>query len=487
MVEIAEPYSAKQPLTTEEVAIYYAVTLPRMPQNGAEWRCPCPIHHGIRDSFAVVPATGLWFCHSQCQRGGDIYGLQMTLTGVDFKRASQAVDQIVGRSKTNRLIGRAAYRRTKGRIVETYDYTDEAGKLLFQSVRHDPKEFSQRRPDGHGGWIGNMENVRRVLYRLPKLKDAGRVFVVEGEKDVHSIEKLGLTGTCNPMGAGKWLPAYCEVLTAKRIVIIPDADEAGRNHAATVARSLLARAADVRMVELPGAKDISEWLLRGGTLEHLEALVGKAKPIDTLAASSPLDGADLPFTTVHSEAPDESGVTYRCTPTGLLWVKRTRDGVVNTKLTNFDAKIIADVLRDDGTEQTRLYEIKAGVNGGSRTFTLPATQFAAMNWPGEKLGAKAIVYAGSGVKDHARAAIQTLSDRISERTLYTHTGWRKVGNDWIYLHAEGAIGATGAVVGLDVELTPCLGASGCGGSHQSLCAHCARLQHSKVVARSGRA
>ena len=35
-----------------------------------------------------------------------------------------------------------------GRIVATYDYTDEAGELLFQVVRYDPKDFRQRRRDG---------------------------------------------------------------------------------------------------------------------------------------------------------------------------------------------------------------------------------------------------------------------------------------------------------------------------------------------------
>ena len=34
------------------------------------------------------------------------------------------------------------------RIVETYDYDDEDGKLLYQVVRYEPKDFRQRKPDG---------------------------------------------------------------------------------------------------------------------------------------------------------------------------------------------------------------------------------------------------------------------------------------------------------------------------------------------------
>src|SRR5208282_4338470 len=63
---------------------------------------------------------------------------------------------------------------SKPRIVARYDYHDEAGKLLFQCVRFEPKDFRQRRPypQKPGGWVWNLKGVRRVLYRLPELKAA---------------------------------------------------------------------------------------------------------------------------------------------------------------------------------------------------------------------------------------------------------------------------------------------------------------------------
>src|ERR671914_438649 len=74
------------------------------------------------------------------------------------------------------------------RVVATYDYTDAAGNLLHQSVRYEPKGFSQRRPDGSGGWEWNLKGVEPVLYHLPeilkaRLKDE-TIYVLEGEKDV---------------------------------------------------------------------------------------------------------------------------------------------------------------------------------------------------------------------------------------------------------------------------------------------------------------
>lgn len=55
---------------------------------------------------------------------------------------------------------------------------------MFQVVRFQPKDFRQRRSDGNGGWIWNMQGVRRVLYRLDRLKGREAEVIVEGEKDV---------------------------------------------------------------------------------------------------------------------------------------------------------------------------------------------------------------------------------------------------------------------------------------------------------------
>jgi hypothetical protein len=91
-----------------------------------------------------------------------------------------------------------------GPIVETYDYTDADGTLLYQVTRHDPKDFRQRRPDGNDGWIDNLDGVRRVLYRLPYLARFPDVpvFICEGEKDADRLASLGYCTTT--VSAGDW-------------------------------------------------------------------------------------------------------------------------------------------------------------------------------------------------------------------------------------------------------------------------------------------
>ena len=123
------------------------------------------------------------------------------------------------------------------KIVATYDYVDEQGVLLFQSVRYVPKDFSQRRPDGSGGWLWNLDGVRRVLYGLPELLGADPeqpVFIPEGEKDRNRLVFLGLVATCNPMGAKKWSPEYNGPLADRHVVILPDKDKDGEQHGVMV-------------------------------------------------------------------------------------------------------------------------------------------------------------------------------------------------------------------------------------------------------------
>ncbi len=194
-------------------------------------------------------------------RGGDILELEAAVAGGDFGTASPNGSRPAG-----------------GRIAETYRYVDETGRLLSQTVRKDPKGFSQRRPNGNGGWIWNLKGVRLVLYRLPELlkRSTETVFICEGEKDVHSLETLGLLATCNPMGAGKWRPEYSETLRARSAVIFPDNDGPGRKHATAIAADLLRVGCEVRIVEVPKGKDVSDWLAAGTTLEELRRRSGLA-------------------------------------------------------------------------------------------------------------------------------------------------------------------------------------------------------------------
>lgn len=174
-----------------------------------------------------------------------------------------------------------------GKIVATYDYHDLNGKLLFQVVRSEPKKFWQRRPDGNGGWINEVKSLPELVpYRLPEVIKAERVCIPEGEKDCDRLAYLGLVSTCNPMGAGKWRHKYNQYFQGKLVVILPDNDPPGRDHAKDVARNLHGVAASVKVVELPDLPekgDVSDWIKSGGTKEALLALVETTPEFDPVA------------------------------------------------------------------------------------------------------------------------------------------------------------------------------------------------------------
>ena len=158
-------------------------------------------------------------------------------------------------------------------IVATYDYKDEAGQLLYQVVRTDPKGFFQHRPDGCGGWL-NKKGERPVLYHLREVLEAPIVFVVEGEKDAEALRAQGFVATTNAGGAkAPWLPEYTESLRGREVILIPDNDTPGQQRVLTIARALLGHAARIIILKLEDGKDVSDWFERGHSEVELVALV----------------------------------------------------------------------------------------------------------------------------------------------------------------------------------------------------------------------
>jgi hypothetical protein len=129
-----------------------------------------------------------------------------------------------------------------------------------------------------------------VLYRLPDLiaaDPAMTVFVVEGEKDADLLASLGLVATTNAMGAGKWRDEYSEQLRDRHVVVIPDNDRPGREHADAVIASLIGVAASVRLLALPGLPekgDVSDWMAADHTANDLEVA---AAAVETMARPRP--------------------------------------------------------------------------------------------------------------------------------------------------------------------------------------------------------
>ena len=349
--------------TLGEVSSYYAARVPHLKQRrAAEWRGPCPIHGGKNDNFAVQSATGRWFCHSTCGRGGDILTLEEALTGGDFPTRKAEVFRLLGRiepehrhnaTRTNgNSAGTAPTKTTKftntaggWREMARYPYVDRGGRLLFEVIRYlkrdGDKGFRQCRPDGRSGFVWNLDGIERVPYRLPTLLNAETVYLPEGEKDVHTLEEWGLVASCNPGGSGDsdLYAGWADHFRDRHIVILPDNDRPGRKHAAAVAAALLSVAASARIVELPGllAKgDVTDWRDAGGTFERFRELTAGAAPMDAEALSELGARWGLADEPHHPAARAEAGslVTRRMSdveakPVSWLWPGRIARGKVS--------------------------------------------------------------------------------------------------------------------------------------------------------------
>ena len=157
-------------------------------------------------------------------------------------------------------------------VTVTYTYTDEEGNPLYHVDRIQGKgsyagnkAFPQRL-EGNRKY-GGVSKDKMVLYNLPALMRAvdngDTIYIVEGEKDAETLKDLGYVATTVTAGAGNWAEGYNPYFNGARVVIIPDNDPAGYEHARTVYQNLVDIAAVVDVVLLPGSKhhgDVTDWM-----------------------------------------------------------------------------------------------------------------------------------------------------------------------------------------------------------------------------------
>lgn len=191
---------------------------------------------------------------------------------------------------TNQIAPEPTQISGKRQIEAIYPYRDEKGNILYETVRYYPKGFCQRRRTDDTGWIYNLEGTRKVPYRLPDLLASSPeqpIYIVEGEKDVDALRKLGFVATCNPMGALKWHLLDKNTLkhfSDRHVVLIPDNDEIGLIHVEQVALALNEIAQSIRILQLPHLRpkgDVSDWIAtQEEPREALDELAQKTSPYD---------------------------------------------------------------------------------------------------------------------------------------------------------------------------------------------------------------
>lgn len=152
------------------------------------------------------------------------------------------------------------------KVVKEYSYTNANGELVFSVLRlekDDKKEFLQRAADGSFF----VKDVEKVLYNLPSVIRADKVYICEGEKCADCMIEHGFIATTASAGAGKgrWNSSYSECLRGKDIVILTDGDEKGKGYGLLLANELSRYAKTVKVItpiDEP-KKDIVDYFMLG--------------------------------------------------------------------------------------------------------------------------------------------------------------------------------------------------------------------------------
>ncbi|HPQ16670.1 MAG TPA: hypothetical protein PLP04_15670 [Bryobacteraceae bacterium] len=237
-------------------------------RSGDGWAARCPAHQDRRPSLSLTERDGrlLVHCHAGCEQAAVIDALRGR--GLWPDRSNRNHEWLTWRDDIR-------YPADWGRIVREYIYHDVEGRPLYSVFRLDPKSFRQGYRAPSGKWIWR-KHPKQVPYRLPEVLLAEIIFVTEGEKDVETLREWGFAATCNAGGAGKWRADWGPLFARKTVIILPDNDEPGLAHARQVAAALLPHAAQMAIINLPGAKDVSDWFAAGHSELELCALVDGA-------------------------------------------------------------------------------------------------------------------------------------------------------------------------------------------------------------------
>ena len=290
----------------------------------------CPFHDDHEPSLVVDPKKQLWNCLGACQEGGDVYRFVMKADGVDFREAHRrlggheaeakavAVDDLqwLARAVAHyhaRLLETPAaqdYLRSRGvtaaEIVTSF-HLGYADGTLAEKVPAEGRRALRRvgvltgssRELMRGCVIfplvnagtGQVVNLygrsiegrrhlylpgeRRGIFNPQGAQNTEEVIVTESVIDAAALWSAGLRNvipTYGTTGLTDEIIAHLVECRVKRVVLMMDADEAGRAAAVEMSQRLNAVNIETRSVEL-SAKDAAEFIAAGGTVEEIRKLM----------------------------------------------------------------------------------------------------------------------------------------------------------------------------------------------------------------------
>lgn len=393
--------------------------------------------------------------------------------------------------------GRVVLRKARGEL------TDETGARIDKTFR-----IQSITPDG--GWQNSEGIYGTLLYHLPDVlggvKLGANLIIAEGEKDIDNLRAVGFNATCGLHGAGtltsantdlsgKWSEDHAKSFDgAEAVTVIADNDAAGEGLAQWICRSLSGRVKTLRLLriadhcpELPKHGDFTDWvqLLKGrGVTTKSEIRTRLNEMIEATEPWQPGNIRQFPEEK-HADKPEADGESGRkgkkprekkdggeagdgggedYPPYHGSSMYRIKSGRLAVKQGD-NTKVLCDflpepqeiLLKDDGGAKRMEFVIAATRPDGTALDLARiegADRFAAMRWPMDVWGHWGNIHttirnAAQMVLDAINGAGQQVS---RHRTVYAHTGMRRIDGRMSYLYNGGAIGAESASVELPESL-----------------------------------
>ena len=291
----------------KQVIQYYGINLKE--KDGKIKGC-CPFHSEKTPSFHIKDegkGKGAFYKCFGCGANGDVVNFIKAKEGLTTFEATKKAYEILGLkldmqpSKIDRLIDYIEtnnfYKIEGFKIEDIHIYMINEDNPSFLKVKYrsltdktkkdlrtykiiDAGDYYKTTTKEKGG------DYTPTIYNYPAVKKAiekdNNIYFVEGEKDVKTLQKLGLTATT--IYAKKWLEAYTEQLTGTKIVFIGDTGKAGEEFKNLVYENLKNVVKTFKVVDLPNIEqlgdnaDVTDWLnIKGNTKEKLIEAIKSAK------------------------------------------------------------------------------------------------------------------------------------------------------------------------------------------------------------------
>jgi len=239
----------------------------------------CPAHDDRRPSLQITNSADriLIHCFTGCSPEEVTQAISLDMQDL-FKRESAS--DFLARTKLSSVL---ANNREPSRVraVKSYRYCDLDGSLLYENVRHEPKTFKQRRPDGNDGFIYNLSGVKRVPYLYPELNEVlknseSEIWMFEGEKDCENVRAISDPNFIKEMGIAvtnfknlkDWPSAVFEKMRTSKLTLFSDHDVPGLKLADEAVKLLSQYCERIKLVDLhdgepmpdKSGKDVSDWI-----------------------------------------------------------------------------------------------------------------------------------------------------------------------------------------------------------------------------------